>query len=750
MASSEFILSRLLIIFILVSLHLTRKQKPKDTQDFCISFNHILKGKVGLSHIFFLTRDSPVIHRASTLSFILILLSGDVHSNPGPINSIYPCGYCHRPVTWDSNSDGVCCDGDGCDLWHHKSCIELCSEDFQLLNRTNVQWHCCKCEHINIASFTFHSFYSDITSNYYAPIQDSNLTLDSLKSPDPLGNKNFNPLKVSTPKLNSRNDHSQGSSLSNKTSSDQSSSSSPPAKPVKENLRILNINCRGIRGKKAEFSSLLEYTKPDIVCGVESFLHGIKPGIAADSNAISSSEVFSPHYNVYRNDRNEDGGGVFLLIHKSLVSIEQPEFTNNCELSWAKIHLKGCKEMFIGCFYMPHRNMPDLTYLETSLDNVNKDGKRHIVLCGDFNCPGIDWKLNEVIPEAADRLIQEKLVDITHKHSLTQLQEEATRFDNILDLTFTNNPTLIKSCSVIPGISDHDAIIIDSIIRPSYTKTQKRKVYQYKKADWETLNKDCEELSASIKTRYDAGDCINQLWDLFKSKLNETIGSNIPSKLIHNSNNLPWITKDLRKMIRKKTKLHRQAKKTKNWDKFHNHQRACKKAFKRAEWDYVNKNIMEGLSENNTKPFWRYIKAKKTDNLGVSPLLSKGKLHSESKSKAEILLNQFSSVFTKSTADTMPPVKINVNESITPIQIEPKGVEILLSRIKQHKATGPDNIPNLVLNKCAASLSSGIALVFQKSLDSGKLPKDWTDANVSPIFKKGDRHAASNCTDQSH
>ena len=153
---------------------------------------------------------------------------------------------------------------------------------------------------------------------------------------------------------------------------------------------------------------------------------------------------------------------------------------------------------------------------------------------------------------------------------------------------------------------------------------------------------------------------------------------------------------------------------------------------------------MEGLSENNTKPFWRYIKAKKTDNLGVSPLLSKGKLHSESKSKAEILLNQFSSVFTKSTADTMPPVKINIKESITPIQIEAKGVEILLSRIKQHKATGPDNIPNLVLNKCAASLSPGIALVFQKSLDSGKLPKDWTDANVSPIFKKGDRHAASN------
>lgn len=109
-----------------------------------------------------------------------------------------------------------------------------------------------------------------------------------------------------------------------------------------------------------------------------------------------------------------------ILVKKPNISFTKNNmFTNNCELSLAKIHLKGCKAMFIGCFYMPHRNMPDLTSLETSLNNVNKDGKRHIVLCGHFNCPDIDWKLNEVIPEAADRLIQEKLVDITHKHSLT-------------------------------------------------------------------------------------------------------------------------------------------------------------------------------------------------------------------------------------------------------------------------------------------------------------------------------------------
>ena len=47
---------------------------------------------------------------------------------------------------------------------------------------------------------------------------------------------------------------------------------------------------------------------------------------------------------------------------------------------------------------------------------------------------------------------------------------------------------------------------------------------------------------------------------------------------------------------------------------------------------------MEGLQNNNSKPLWGYIKGKRNDNLGVSPLKEDGKIHSESKKKAEILL----------------------------------------------------------------------------------------------------------------
>ena len=80
---------------------------------------------------------------------LLLAVSGGIHPNPGP--SIYPCGLCDRPVTW--SQDGICCDQ--CSIWIHRSCVEMCSADYRVLCHSNVQWICCKCETINISTFTF-------------------------------------------------------------------------------------------------------------------------------------------------------------------------------------------------------------------------------------------------------------------------------------------------------------------------------------------------------------------------------------------------------------------------------------------------------------------------------------------------------------------------------------------------------------------------------------------------------------------
>jgi len=56
-----------------------------------------------------------------------------------------------------------------------------------------------------------------------------------------------------------------------------------------------------------------------------------------------------------------------------------------------------------------------------------------------------------------------------------------------------------------------------------------------------------------------------------------------------------------------------------------------------------------------------------------------------------------------------------------------------------NKAHGPDRMALFVLKNCAAE----IAPILQ-SLNSGVLPSDWFTANISLVFKKGNRNIPSN------
>ena len=78
------------------------------------------------------------------------------------------------------------------------------------------------------------------------------------------------------------------------------------------------------------------------------------------------------------------------------------------------------------------------------------------------------------------------------------------------------------------------------------------------------------------------------------------------------------------------------------------------------------------------------------------------------------------------------------------VQISVKGIEKLLKSLNPHKAAGPDQFKPIVLQTLHAELVPILQVIFQKSLDSGKLPHTWKEANVSPIFKTGDTSDPAN------
>ena len=107
--------------------------------------------------------------------------------------------------------------------------------------------------------------------------------------------------------------------------------------------------------------------------------------------AIQNSEIFPDKYTVFRKYRSSRDGGVFVAVQSDITAVECVDFVMDCEIDFAKISLKGKKDIYIGSFYMPKRNMKGLCKLKESLVLFSKNKLKELILCGDFNCPDIDW-----------------------------------------------------------------------------------------------------------------------------------------------------------------------------------------------------------------------------------------------------------------------------------------------------------------------------------------------------------------------
>ena len=78
------------------------------------------------------------------------------------------------------------------------------------------------------------------------------------------------------------------------------------------------------------------------------------------------------------------------------------------------------------------------------------------------------------------------------------------------------------------------------------------------------------------------------------------------------------------------------------------------------------------------------------------------------------------------------------------IVVSNESVTKLLKSLKPSKALGPDELHPRVLTELATDLCPVFAHLFQKSLDTGEFPKEWSLANIYPVYKKGVRALACN------
>ncbi len=137
----------------------------------------------------------------------------------------------------------------------------------------------------------------------------------------------------------------------------------------------------------------------------------------------------------------------------------------------------------------------------------------------------------------------------------------------------------------------------------------------------------------------------------------------------------------------------------------------------------------------NSRAFNSYVKSRSKDKSGVGPLINdQGQVISESIDMAEILNKSFSTVYTKEDTQNIPIMnRLPCTSTLDNVTFTPELIKAKIKKMKPSPTPGVD-----------VFISKPLSLIYNKSIQENKVPTDWREANVTPIFKKGARGKPSN------
>ena len=285
-------------------------------------------------------------------------------------------------------------------------------------------------------------------------------------------------------------------------------------------------------------------------------------------------------------------------------------------------------------------------------------------------------------------------------------------------------------------MSDHDAVICNINLRANPPANPKWNVYLYKRADMEGLRRKLKERFELFEASRPETKSIRANWDHFKADIYNSINEFIPQRTLKNKRSPSWCNANIRRLIRKKQRCYNPARrngKEQVWRRFRHPRKLVHKELQLAHQQYVNSL----LDIDEADPIHDHAKA------GITKLFWHGKKFTKPKKKADILNEQYDSVFTLEDP-VLPQLPDSPYPDMPNIHIDNNGVIKLLSGLNPSKANGPDLLPTCVLKEAATEVAPYLSFVFQQSINTGEVPPDWKYANVVAIFKKGSRSEAAN------
>ena len=460
-------------------------------------------------------------------------------------------------------------------------------------------------------------------------------------------------------------------------------------------------------------------------------------------------------YQVLRCDRKAGkGGGVCAFIKRSfhIMPHSLADFADGFEiLSFDLLDFYVPYRVFVvyrpptSCANSVNVAIEKMSQLIRCLErNISHAGVT--VIFGDFNCPDIDWQLNQCPSD----LCQKMLYEFAIFNGFHQCTPEPTRSGNLLDLVFVNDPLAVSDVTVAPPFSTSDHNLVDvnllyakSISAPGYKKVEKFKRFIWEQGDYESM---CNYLS-----QYNWNDlftyCLtaDSLWNSFRKVLDDALDACVPSVLVSdsrcNTSRRRKYPGYIRKMIGRKRCLWRLLKRfpeNQNQDLRVQYRKICadcKLAIRQFELRMEQKVIDAGSSGQ----FFKYVNKKLGRPHGIGILKNQqGEAVVTDADKANLLNDVFSSVHVKDN-EVVPdfPTRVYENTRLEYVQFRPEIVMRLCQKIKPKLSQGPDGYPPYLLKKILPSIVDPVCMLFQSFMSVGKIPLEWKSAIITPLHKKG-------------
>ncbi|KAF2352090.1 hypothetical protein FHG87_017153 [Trinorchestia longiramus] len=142
-------------------------------------------------------------------------------------------------------------------------------------------------------------------------------------------------------------------------------------------------------------------------------------------------------------------------------------------------------------------------------------------------------------------------------NSLQQHVNEPTRGNNILDLVMTTTDLSINGLEVTDKIGDHQMIDFSVKVQDPNIRTQHKQVLDYKRTTFELMKEDLGSYNYEVLlSNKNAEEC----YTILKDKIATTTEHHIPRKRIRPTNNPPWLSQEIKRLINARQHSYRKLK----------------------------------------------------------------------------------------------------------------------------------------------------------------------------------------------